>query len=429
MASTGSNSSAPSVDRAAPVDLIVGVATYNHAGTIGPIVTSARAALDGEFAALRGRIVVVDGTSSDGTPAQAVAAFGEDGDRLTVLTNPLHGNELIQLPYHGVPGRVRALHMLLEAARESGARGVAAVDATAGASPAWVAGLARPVLEDAYDFVAPRYRRHPFDGALIRSIVQPVFQACYGVRIQQPLAADFGCSRRLLEHLLSPDNWPGEADHTQIDLWLAASAASGGFKVCEAAVGSRRRGPRDEAQDLSGTIAQVVGGLFSELERRAVVWHRVRGSTAVPLFGTLPSDPLEAPAVNPSRLLDSFRLGYRELGDVWAEILPPATLLEFRRLAAVPEDAFRIDDRLWARTIYDFALGHRLRAIARDHLLRSLTPLYLGWLTSFILAARDESEEAVEARLERTSRAFEAEKPYLISRWRWPERFRPMKIS
>jgi hypothetical protein len=420
----------PSVDEAAPADLIVGVPTHNHAGTIGTIVTSARAAMNGEFPGLRGRIIIVDGISTDGTPARAEAALGGDTSCLTVLSYPLHGHELVELPYHGVPGRARALHLLLDAARRSEARGVVAIDGTAaGVTPAWVASLARPVLDGTFDFVAPLYRRHPFDGALIRSIVQPVFRACYGLRLQQPIATDFGCSRRLLEHVLNADIWPGEADHTQIDLWLAATAASGGFRVCEAAVGSRRRGPREESQDLSGTIAHILGGLFSELERRAEVWHRVRGSTAVPLFGTTPADPLEAPAVNPSHLLESFRLGYRELGGVWAEILPPSTILEFKRLAAVPEEAFRIDDRVWARTIYDFALGHRLRVIARDHLLRSLTPLYLGWLTSFIVGARNESENEIEARLERTSEAFEVEKPYLISRWRWPERFRPMKTS
>jgi len=430
MVSTGSNSSAPSGEDAAPADLIVGVPTHNHAGTIGAIVTSARAAITGEFPGLRGRIIIVDGTSTDGTPARAEAAGGADSSNVTVLAFPIHGHELVDLPYHGVPGRARALHILFDEARRTDARAVTAIDgAAAGITPAWVASLARPLLDDTFDFVAPLYRRHPFDGALIRSIVQPVFRACYGLRLQQPTATDFGCSRRLLEHVLNADICPGEADLTQIDLWLAATAASGGFRVCEAALGSRRRGSREESQDLSGTIAHIVGGLFSELERRAEVWHRVRGSTAVPLFGTASTEPLEVPAVNPSPLLESFRLGYRELGGVWAEILPPSTILEFKRLAVVPEEAFRIDERVWARTIYDFALGHRLRVIARDHLLRSLTPLYLGWLTSFILGARNESETEVEARLERTSQAFEVEKPYLISRWRWPERFRPMKVS
>ena len=397
--------------------MIVGVPVSSQAAAIGDIVRSARVALTRELAGLRGTIVIVDAEPTDGTAAQVEPALGDERDCLIVLRA------------QGNLSRGRALRRLFEVALERGARGVAAIDGTGAVTPAWIANLARPLVDGAFDFVAPRYRRHPFDGALTKSIVQPVFRACFGLRIEQPMATEFGCSRRLLEHVLYTDQWPGDNDQTQIDLWLTTTAVSGGFKVCEAFVGPRCRGSRDEAQDLSGTIAHIVGGLFNELERRAAVWHRVRGSATVPAFGTAPDDPLEAPAVNASNLLDSFRLGYRELSGVWAEILPPATILEFRRLAAASPASFIMDDRLWARTIYDFALGHRLRVIARDHLLRSLTPLYLGWLASFLLAGRNAPESAIEACLERTGQAFEDEKPYLISRWRWPERFRPVRFE
>lgn len=397
--------------------MIVGVPVSSQPTAIGEIVRSARVALSRELAGLRGKIIIVDAGPTDGTPAQLELALGDDPDCLIVL------------PAQGNLSRGRALRRLFEVALERGARGVAAIDGTAAVTPASIANLARPLVDGEFDFVAPRYRRHPFDGALTKSIVQPVFRACFGLRIEQPMATEFGCSRRLLEHVLHTHQWPGDNDQTQIDLWLTTTAVSGGFKVCEALVGPRRRGSRDEAQDLSGTIAHIVGGLFNELERRAGVWHRVRGSAAVPAFGTAPDGPLEAPAVNPSNLLDSFRLGYRELSGVWAAILPPATILEFRRLAAASPESFRIDDRLWARTIYDFALGHRLRVMVRDHLLRSLTPLYLGWLASFILAGKNAPESGIEACLERTGQAFEDEKPYLISRWRWPERFRPVRFE
>jgi hypothetical protein len=70
-------------------------------------------------------------------------------------------------------------------------------------------------------------------------------------------------------------------------------------------------------------------------------------------------------------------------------------------------------------------LAHRLRTISRDHLLRSMTPLYLGWVVSYAREVETGSPEAVESRLEQLSRAFEAGKSYLMSRWRWPDRFNP----
>jgi hypothetical protein len=51
-------------------------------------------------------------------------------------------------------------------------------------------------------------------------------------------------------------------------------------------------------------------------------------------------------------------------------------------------------------------------------------PLYLGWLASFILQVRDLDAGGVDQRVEDLALAFEAQKPYLISRWRWPERLR-----
>jgi glucosylglycerate synthase len=142
-------------------------------------------------------------------------------------------------------------------------------------------------------------------------------------------------------------------------------------------------------------------------------------------FGELATgNSLQSVSVDPEKLIESYRLGYRELRDIWTWVLPPRTILDLRRLMNGPAASFRLDDSLWATIVYDFALGYRLRVIAREHLLRSLVPLYLAWLASFIVEIRDRGEEDVEQRLERLCAAFEEQKPYLISKWRWPERVR-----
>ena len=82
-------------------------------------------------------------------------------------------------------------------------------------------------------------------------------------------------------------------------------------------------------------------------------------------------------------------------------------------------------DELWVKIVWDFALAHRIRTINRDHLLRSFTPLYLGWIASYALEMETAGPAAVDARMERLARAYEADKPYLMSRWRWPDRFNP----
>ena len=51
--------------------------------------------------------------------------------------------------------------------------------------------------------------------------------------------------------------------------------------------------------------------------------------------------------------------------------------------------------------------------------------LYIGWAASFVLSVKDLRPAQVEDRIEQLALAYEAQKPYLISRWRWPDRFMP----
>jgi hypothetical protein len=130
-------------------------------------------------------------------------------------------------------------------------------------------------------------------------------------------------------------------------------------------------------------------------------------------------------SVNIQAMMDAYRFGFQTLQEIWGLLLPPATMLELKKLASRSPEQFQFSDDAWARVIYDFALGHRLRIMGRDHLLRALTPLYLGWVASFILEMGDTEPQDVDARLERLCLAYESQKPYFISRWRWPDRFNP----
>ena len=82
-------------------------------------------------------------------------------------------------------------------------------------------------------------------------------------------------------------------------------------------------------------------------------------------------------------------------------------------------------DELWVKIVYDFALAHRLRTISREHLLKSMTPLSLGWVASYARDLQPFGAVSPERRLERLSVAYETGKSYLLSRWRWPDRFNP----
>ncbi len=423
MATTGSSSSvATSEAPASAVDVVIGIATYNHAATAGTVVRHACASLERLASPLRCCIVAADGGSTDGTIERMRDAAA---DRSTLVEAPysLQPSDALEVPYHGLPGRARALRVILHEALSRQARACLLLDPRSVSSADWLPALNR-VIEEELDFVAPVYRRHPATAGLLHGLVSPILRALYGVRLAPPLAGECACSRRFLERVLADPVWDSGDAQRAIDLSLATTAATGGFRVGQVNVGPRPGDERHEV-DVATTVAQIVGAIFTDMERRVHLWQRIRGSRAVPAIGERADS--EAPGIDPAPLVESFRLGYGALQDVWTEVLPPMAILQWRRLAALPVDGFRVDDALWARTIYDFAMGHRLRVIARDHLLGSLTPLYLAWLASFVLQVRHTGVAEAEARLDALGLAFEAEKPYLISQWRWPERFRPVK--
>ena len=82
--------------------------------------------------------------------------------------------------------------------------------------------------------------------------------------------------------------------------------------------------------------------------------------------------------------MDAFRLGARDLGSIWELILAPDTLGEVLALESDDPERFRFPDDLWARVVYDLALGHHYAVVHRDHLLRSLAPLYLARTAAFV---------------------------------------------
>ena len=110
--------------------------------------------------------------------------------------------------------------------------------------------------------------------------------------------------------------------------------------------------------------AQAIGSTFALLEATPDTWTEVRGSVAVPMVGTREADGAEPRDLEVARMIRAFRLGLKDLLSLWEQVMEPATLDELIALAAAPDDAFRFPHGLWARVVYDFALGYRFLAAA-----------------------------------------------------------------
>ena len=284
--------------------------------------------------------------------------------------------------------------------------------------------LAYGVLDRQCGLVMPLYPAAKYDGLINSGILSPLSRALYGRRVRYPVTFDFAASGALCAALSRTT--PVAAGSGPPLLWPVTVAAT---QHPQTAVGQVHidvhHKVATEGLDLSTVLGQLAGSLFHEMDQCASHWQRIRGSQAAPVWGNAAEDPPDAQPVDPQPMLDSFQLGSKNLDEVWRLILPPNSLLELRRLTRLAPEQFHMPDDLWASIVYDFALAYRLRTINRVHLLGALTPLYLGWVASYVREVSNLSNAAAEQRLEQLARAWEEKKPYLLSRWRWPDRFNP----
>ena len=290
--------------------------------------------------------------------------------------------------------------------------------------PAAVRAMADAILDGGTDLALARYSVGPNEGLISASILHPLSRAVFGVRARFPLALDLALSNRMAERMAAAAQRLTVASHPEALVWPAAEAAIASFSVAEVHVGERDL-PHSTGGDLSSILDTTAASLFSDIEAKAAFWQRTRPPFPLLSIEAVPHIHTPVLTVEPeeiAELIESFRIGYGNLHEIWSLVLPPQTLLGLKRLSRAPAEGFTLPDALWVRVVYDFALAHRLRTINRGHLMGSFTPLYLAWVASHLSKAQPVGASVMDDTL---ARGFEADKPYLVSRWRWPDRFNP----
>ena len=292
-------------------------------------------------------------------------------------------------------------------------------------TPSWALRMAQPLFEGQADLVLPHYARRKFDGLLNASIIAPMTRALYGKRVNNPMGPDFGLSRSLFQRMLAARNGGAAGGNRLHPLAsLTPTALCQNLQITQVHLGTRSYPPTDWT-NMSSVLADVLTPVFLDVDRNAACWQRARFSAPVPAIGEPAPSGQDIGTMDTRPMVESFQLGNRELQEIWSLVLPPFTLFELRKLSRLPLEQFRMPDELWVKIVYDFALAHRLRTISRNHLLKSMAPLYLGWVASYANDLLLSGAISSERRLERLSLAYEAGKSYLVSRWRWPDRFNP----
>ena len=304
-------------------------------------------------------------------------------------------------------------------AQQEGVRAILMLGPGSGSlSAAALRELANAVLTATVDLAVPCYTLPPHAGLINSAILYPLTRALFATRVRFPQAIDLGISLRMAERLAATAQRFTAANQADALIWPVNEATAAGFTTDEFEVGPRAL-PQPAEADINAILSLVTGSLFADIEAKAAIWQRPR--RLPPPRRAVADAPRADGTSDVARMVESFRFAYSNLQEIWSLVLPPNSLLGLKRLSVANPTEFRMPEMLWARIVFDFLIAYRLRTIHRGHLLGALIPLYFAWVAGHInvTAAGTSSERHIEA----VAAAFEADKPYMVSRWRWPDRF------
>ena len=398
-------------------DILIGIPSYNNVRTIGHVVKAVIAGLAKYFPNAKAVLFSSDGGSTDGTQ-EVVKRVQIDDFRTILASHPTHPIHKIVTPYHGIPGKGSAFRLIFEAASSLHAKACAVVDSDLRSiTPEWMELLLRPIYEGRCDYVTPLYGRHKFDGTITNNIVYPLTRALYGKSVRQPIGGDFGFSGELAKFYLTKEVWESDVARFGIDIWMTTLAIAEGYKVCQSYLGAKIHDAKDPGSDLGPMFTQVVSSVYSLMEEYQPLWKEIKESQPIPAFGFHYEVGLEPVTVNVEGMIGNFRLGVENLMEIWRKVLSPETVLWLESIGRLSDEAFSFPKDLWVRIIYDFGIACHKGWVHREHLLKSMIPLYLGKVASFVRENQDSSSKEVEEKIESLCLTFEELKPYLIERW------------
>jgi glucosylglycerate synthase len=409
--------------------VLVGIPCFNSARTVGHVITAVEVGLRKFFPDLHATVLISDGGSADGTIAAAMETGVGDNAAAYLVDPSTRPPAKLALTYRGIPGKGSAFRAIFEAARQVDATACAVMDSDLRSiTPAWLDRLISPVATHGFDFVAPMYLRHKFDGTITNSIAYPITTALYGTRLRQPIGGDFGFSGELAASYADKDVWETDVARFGVDIWMTTVAVVEGHRVCQGALGAKLHDPKDPGQDLGPMFRQVVGSLFALAGEYRDQWAAVDAVVDPPTFGLRASVSVEPVSVSLTRLTWKFVEGFVRYEDLWREVLSGDTMADV--VASITEaserqEGFHLSAETWIRIVYEFLLAYHRRRLDPELVLDSLIPLYFARTASYVQDVVDLSNEEAEASIDSLVDLAMQFKPGLDKAWReepMPER-------
>lgn len=383
-----------------PVDIVIGIPSYNEADNIAHVVQQCDQGLKKFFPDSKGIIINADNNSPDDTKG----AF----DAVKSSTPTFY----ISTP-EGIKGKGNNFLNLFRAAEVLDAKAIICLDADLiSVAPDWIDFLAGPVLRQGTDYVTPVYSRNEYDGAITNQICYPLIYGLLGREVRQPIGGDFGLSRRFASHVLSRE-WESTTHEYGIDIFLTVSALLGGFRVGQTKLGAKIHKP--SAPKLGPMITQVLTTLFTMLVENRGEWRWKNGDAVTErTFGRKRLEEPQALSVDYKTIKETAFQGYDEHRSALEEFLSPKLFVKIDEMMV--SGRIRISSSDWTRIVYD--LLHSFETSGRDpRIIEGLKALLFARMASFIRSTLDLDHEDSEMEIRLQAREFRRRRRFLKRRY------------
>ena len=244
-------------------DIIIGLPSCNEADSITHVTQEVDQGLKKYFPDHKALIINGDSASTDRT----VEVF-----RDTMTDTP---KEIIVADKKG---KGVNLFNILNRAQEYNADAIAFFDTDVKSiNEEWILKLIGPIF-DGCGFVTPHFIRSLYDGTITNQFAYPVFHSLYGIDIRQPIGGEIALSGTAAKAVLKSP-YPPEVERYGIDIFIAATTASMGFKITQGSLGVKSH--KSSLSKLDRMFFQVVDTFFKTARMHHSYIEQIKAVTEV----------------------------------------------------------------------------------------------------------------------------------------------------
>jgi len=377
--------------RVTQAEIAVVIPSYREADSIAHPTKVASAGLAKYFSDRSSVIINADNASPDDTEGVFLAT--ETQVPKIHITTP-----------ESTPGKGWNFLNAFRKAYALGARALICVDADLlSITPEWIRYMATPLIEDGYDYLAPLYARHKYDGTITNNICYPLIYGIFGQNIRQPIGGDFALSARLARQIVSVP-WHRTTHEYGVDVFMTMQALLGDFRVGQVGLGSKVHKP--SAPKLGQMFIQVVSTALLTVVDTFERWKSITRVSEVPVFGLKDLGPAQDLTVDRHMIRRNALEGFDQTAGSLRQYLRPEVFARVEHTFAEP-DGPRIDTDFWVDVLFDVITAFR-GCDDPARLVESMRGLYWGRVFSFMNDTWNLSSAEAEAPIrEQGERVFE----------------------